>query len=229
MVRAQRLAGAVLAMLIAAAACQAPSAGARAQEGAPTGAVDGRPEAAPQPDPDSTPPGDLPAEDQSSQEDGGLYQYEEPEFGEARVSYPMMVLRTIGIMGAVIIGLFLLYRLLIKKRNRIVTDSRVVNVLATYPLAANRTIQVVDIAGKVLVLGVSDAAVNLITQVDDQETIDRIRLLSEQDRGGQGRFKDQLVRLLGGGFSQAGKTSRAGQVSQLSGYRRRIEKMRNME
>jgi flagellar biogenesis protein FliO len=222
MVRAQRLAGAVLAMVIAAAACQAPSASACAQAA-------GRPEAAPQADPDSTPPGDLPAEDQSSPEEGGLYQYEEPEFGEARVSYPMMVLRTIGIMGAVIIGLFLLYRLLIKKRNRIVTDSRVVNVLATYPLAANRTIQVVDIAGKVLVLGVSDAAVNLITQVDDQETIDRIRLLSEQERGGQGRFKDQLARLLGGGFSQAGKTSRPGQVSQLSGYRRRIERMQDMK
>jgi flagellar biogenesis protein FliO len=179
----------------------------------------------------------TPAENQTSQEqqppteteEQAPYQYEEPEFGENQVSYPMMVLRTIGIMGAVLIGLFLLYRLLIKRRNRIVTDSQVVNVLATYPLAANRTIQVVDIAGKILVLGVSDSAVNLITQVEDQETIDRIKLLSTQDQGGQGRFKDQLMRILGGGFSQPGKTSRPGQVSQLSGYRRRIERMRKME
>lgn len=221
----------VMLVLVIAAVCWLPPRSAPAQNRAEQSPAEQSPQEQYAADQPVGQPVDQPADqsvDQPGQEDEGPYQYEDPEFGGAQVSYPMMVLRTIGIMGAVLIGLFLLYRLLIKKRNRIVTDSQVVNVLATYPLAANRTIQVVDIAGQVLVLGVSEVSINLITPIEDQETIDRIKLLSAQERGGQGGFKEQLVRLLGGGFSPPGKNSRPGRVSQLSGYRKRIERMRRM-
>jgi flagellar biogenesis protein FliO len=171
-------------------------------------------------------------------EDGqGPYQYEDPDFGETQVSYPMMVLRTIAIMGVVIIGLYVLYRFVLKKKNRVAAESNIINVLATYPLAANRVIQVVDIAGQILVLGVADASVNLITRIDDQETIDRIKLLSSQEKKGGAGFKEQLFKLLGGGLpgsSQSSGNSAArglqpGSLSSLNSYKKRINRMRNME
>lgn len=149
------------------------------------------------------------------------YEYEDPEFNDQRVSYPLMVLRTVAVMGVIIIGIYFLFRLLIKKKKKLVTDSEVVKVLATFPLAANRIIQVVDIGGQVLVLGVSDSSINLITELQDQEVIDRIRLASSKEHGGGGTFKGTFMNLLGGKAF-----TKPGQISHLSGYRKRINRMR---
>lgn len=149
------------------------------------------------------------------------YEYEDPEFNDNRVSYPLMILRTIAVMGVIIIGIYFLFRLLIKKKNKLVTNSEVVEVLATYPLAANRIIQVVDIGGQVLVLGVSDSSINLITELQDKEVIDRIRLASSKEHGGAGTFRETFMNLLGGKAF-----TKPGQISHLSGYRKRINRMR---
>lgn len=149
------------------------------------------------------------------------YEYEDPEFNDQRVSYPLMVLRTVAVMGVIIIGIYFLFRLLIKKKKKLVTDSEVVKVLATFPLAANRIIQVVDIGGQVLVLGVSDSSINLITELQDQEVIDRIRLASSKEHGGGGTFRGTFMNLLGGKAF-----TKPGQISHLSGYRKRINRMR---
>ncbi len=151
------------------------------------------------------------------------YEYKEPDFGENRVSYPFLILRTLAVLGVIIVGIYLLFRLLLKNRNKIVTDSEIVKVLATYPLAANRVIQVVDIAGQVLILGVSDSSINLITEISDKEVIDRLRLVSSKESKGAVSFREQFFKLIGG------KTfSKAGQVSYLSGYKKRIDKMRKL-
>ena len=148
------------------------------------------------------------------------YEYEDPEFNDNRVSYPLMILRTIAVMGVIIVGIYFLFRLLIKKKSKLVTDSEVIKVLATYPLAANRIIQVVDIGGQVLVLGVSDSSINLITELQDQEVIDRVRLASSKERGAS-TFKETFMNMLGGKAF-----AKPGQISQLSGYRKRINRLR---
>jgi flagellar biosynthetic protein FliO len=151
------------------------------------------------------------------------YEYEEPDFGENKVSYPMLILRTVAVLGAIIVGLYLLFKFLVKNKSKIVTNSEVIKVLATYPLAANRMIQVVDIAGQVLVLGVSDSNINLITEVENKEVVDRIKLLSSKETNGTGSFKDQFFKLLGGkAFPNPG------QISNLSGYRKRINRFRKL-
>jgi flagellar protein FliO/FliZ len=149
------------------------------------------------------------------------YEYDDPEFNDTRVSYPLMILRTIAVMGVIIIGIYFIFRLLIKKKNKLITDSEVVKVLATYPLAANRIIQVVDIGGQVLVLGVSDSSINLITELQDKEVIDRIKLASSKEHGGAGTFRETFMNLLGGKAF-----TKPGQISHLSGYRKRINRMR---
>jgi flagellar biosynthetic protein FliO len=151
------------------------------------------------------------------------YEYEEPDFGENNVSYPMLILRTVAVMGAIIVGLYLLFKFLVKNKSKIVTNSDVIKVLATYPLAANRMIQVVDIAGQVLVLGVSDSNINLITEVEDREVVDRIKLMSSKETNNTGSFKDQFFKMLGGKAFQ-----NPGQISNLSGYRKRINRFRKL-
>jgi flagellar biosynthetic protein FliO len=151
------------------------------------------------------------------------YEYEEPDFGDNKVSYPMLILRTIAVLGAIIVGLYLLFKFLVKNKSKIVTNSEVIKVLATYPLASNRMIQVVDIAGQVLVLGVSDSNINLITEVEDKEVVDRIKLLSSKETQGTGSFKDQFFKMLGGKTFQ-----NPSQISNLTGYRKRINRFRKL-
>lgn len=149
------------------------------------------------------------------------YEYKEPEFGGNKTSYPFLILRTLVVLGVIIVGIYLLFRLLLKNKNKIVTDSEIIKVLATYPLAANRVIQVVDIAGQVLILGVSDSSINLITEINDKEVIDRIKLMSSQESRAATSFRDQFFKLIGGRT-----LSRPGQISYLSGYKKRIDRMK---
>jgi flagellar protein FliO/FliZ len=177
------------------------------------------------------PQGARPAQDDTAPREGAggagepaeqpAYDYEDPDFNEGRVSYPLMILRTIAVMGVIIIGIYFLFRLLLKNRNRLVTDSEIVTVLVTYPLAANRIIQVVDIGGQVLVLGVSESNINLITELEDQEVIDRIKLSSSKEKTGTATFRDTFMNLIGGKAF-----TKPGQISHLSSYKRRINRMR---
>jgi flagellar biosynthetic protein FliO len=151
------------------------------------------------------------------------YDYTEPEFGENRTSYPLLILRTVAVLAVIIIAIYLVFRFLLKGRNRAVSDTEMIKVLATYPISANRLIKVVDIAGKILVLGVTDSNINLITEVEDKEISDRIKLLSSKEVPGRGTFREQFVKLLGGRG-----VSKANDASYLRGYKDRINKMKKL-
>ena len=57
------------------------------------------------------------------------------------------------------------------------------------PLGPNRSVCVVELFGRVFVLGVTDASIHLITEIDDPETIEEIR--SAAPTGG-GVFQEQF-------------------------------------
>lgn len=151
------------------------------------------------------------------------YEYTEPDLGENRVSYSFLVLRTVVVLAAIVLGIYFLFRILLKSRNRLMSDTDIVKVLASYPLAANRFLQIVDIAGQILILGVTESNINLITTVEDKEVIDAIKLASSKKTVESGTFKEQFLKLLGGGAF-----ARPGKVSYLSGYKKRINKMKKL-
>jgi flagellar protein FliO/FliZ len=70
-------------------------------------------------------------------------------------------------------------------------------VLSTLPLGPNRGVYIVDVAGKVLILGVTDQNVNLIHEVTDPLQTDRLRnSLPEESKNQFDRmFQRQLTSL----------------------------------
>jgi flagellar biosynthetic protein FliO len=151
------------------------------------------------------------------------YEYTEPEFGENRLSYPMLVLRTIAVLAVIIVGIYLVFRFLVKKRHPFVRESEIIKVLAHFQIAANKSIQIVEIAEKMLVLGISDSNINLITTIEEKETIDRIRLLSSKESQGGGSFREQFLKLIGG------KTfPKSSQISYFDNYKKRINRMKKL-
>lgn len=53
-------------------------------------------------------------------------------------------------------------------------------VLQTIPLGQNKAVSIVDAAGKVLVLGVTDASIVLLTEVVDSTEVERLRMEAQQ-------------------------------------------------
>lgn len=77
----------------------------------------------------------------------------------------------------IMIGLFFLIVRYVKKKTGVVhTGSDLVQVIASIPLMPGKFLQIVDMAGKLLVLGVSEAGVHMITTIEDSVTADRIRI-----------------------------------------------------
>ena len=151
------------------------------------------------------------------------YQYKAPTFETGKISYPMLILRTIAVLAIIVIAIFVLFRILLKNKNKIITDSEIIKVLATFPLAANRIIQIVDIGGKILVLGVTDSNINLITTIEDKDIIDNIKLYYSKEKAEKTGFKDQFLKLLSGKVF-----NKTGQISYLDNYRKRIKRMKKM-
>ena len=175
-------------------------------------------------------PPSSPSETQTQSPEGEVgqaaapdYEYEEPEFGENRLSYPMLVLRTIAVLAVIVLGIYFVFRFLLKKRHPSIRESEIIKVLASFQIAANKSIQIVEIAEKMLVLGVSDSNINLITTIEEKETIDKIRLLSSKESQGGGSFRDQFLKLIGG------KTfPKSSQISYFDGYKKRINRMKKL-
>ena len=66
--------------------------------------------------------------------------------------------------------------------------------LSVTPLGPNRSLHIVDVAGRVMLLGTTDSNVNLLTEITAKEEIDRIRLESSRGpTGGEKNFQDFLA------------------------------------
>ncbi|MBE7439916.1 MAG: flagellar biosynthetic protein FliO [Spirochaetales bacterium] len=96
-------------------------------------------------------------------------------------SFFSVFLRFLG-FGALLLLFFVGTMRWIKRRNLLPTmfESDLLQVIARIPLMPGKTLQIVDLAGQILVLGVSDQSMDLILEVKNGELADRIRLWHSQ-------------------------------------------------
>jgi flagellar biogenesis protein FliO len=99
---------------------------------------------------------------------------------EERVSFIWTLLKTLVVLGLISVGLFYGIRLLAKRQGLQPKGENIVDVIAQVPIQQNKQIHLVKIADEILVLGVTDSNINLLSKIDDQYTIDKIHLLSSQ-------------------------------------------------
>jgi flagellar protein FliO/FliZ len=91
-----------------------------------------------------------------------------------------MLIKMIFVLGIFAGGFYYFYRFITKKSGIGLFGGEAVKVLSVAPLGQNKFLQVVDLAGKVLVIGVSDNAITLISEITEKDQIDRIRILSNR-------------------------------------------------
>ena len=109
---------------------------------------------------------------ESGQPDRGLFPKQEGP------SFFSVLLRFIGLM-ALFVGGFYLFTRYVKRKGHgafLGAQSDLVEVLVSVPLVQGKFIQIVDVAGQLMVVGVSEAGVQLLSQITDGLTADKIRL-----------------------------------------------------
>lgn len=128
--------------------------------------------------------------------EGNLYEYEKPVAEEE--SYAWLIFKTIIILAALVGAFYYFFRFVTKKSGIQTLGRDVIKILSMVPVGQNKYLQVIDLAGKIMVIGVSDSNINLITEINDKDEINRIRLLSSKSTPIQpGGFQEYIVKYIG--------------------------------
>jgi flagellar protein FliO/FliZ len=107
-----------------------------------------------------------------------LYTYEHPE--EDETSYGWMIVKTILVLGIFGAGFYFFFKYITKKGMIPNVGRSVVQTISITPVGQNKTLQVVEIAGRVLIVGVTEHQISLISEITAKDEIDRIRLQSSK-------------------------------------------------
>jgi len=115
---------------------------------------------------------------------------------------------TIVILSIFILALYMLFRFIKRKRDFGVGSGETVRVLARQSLGGSKTVDVVEVGRRVFVLGNADSAINLIAEINDEETLESLRQdFSRAGSANAGSFMDRLIQGLG-------RTRTAGSITQ---------------
>ncbi|GAB4426794.1 MAG: hypothetical protein OHK0011_08460 [Turneriella sp.] len=99
---------------------------------------------------------------------------------------------------AFLLGIFYaIFRLYKFKRELPEKSFSAVTSIYEYPLGTNQRLQIIEIAGRLMILGVSDNSIQLISEVTDKYTIDRIKLdCAEDNKQPRADFLAELSRAI---------------------------------
>ncbi|OGQ60489.1 MAG: hypothetical protein A3J24_05130 [Deltaproteobacteria bacterium RIFCSPLOWO2_02_FULL_53_8] len=107
-------------------------------------------------------------------------------------SYAYMLLKAVFSLAVVLalLGLFLymLKAFMKKTGSRGSASAKPVEVLGVYPLDYKKNLTVVDVAGEVIVLGVTPSSVNLVAKIENPAAMEELKRLGEASQTGLLRF-----------------------------------------
>lgn len=107
-------------------------------------------------------------------------------------SYAYMLLKAIFSLAVVLtlLGAFLYGLKAIMKRTALrgPASAKPVKVLGVYPLDYKKNLTVVDVAGEIIVLGVTPTSINIITRIENPEAAEELKRLGERAQTGLFRF-----------------------------------------
>ncbi len=90
-------------------------------------------------------------------------------------------------------GFYFFYRFISQKVGLNISGQEAIRTLSMVPVGPNKTLQIIDVAGKVFLIGVTDSSINMITEIREKDDIDRIRLLSSRSTPVQGKNFQEFV------------------------------------
>jgi flagellar protein FliO/FliZ len=160
--------------------------------------------------------------DQPKKEGDQLFgTYEAPKEEETSIGW--MSFKAILVFGLFGAGFYFFYKYITKRGLVPGIGRNVVQTIAISSVGPNKTIQVIDIAGKLYIVGVTDNGINLLSEVTSKDEIDRIRLLSSKSTLVETRrFQDFVSEQIGSLVSFIGKTKKGIERKKEMNTQRRV-------
>jgi flagellar protein FliO/FliZ len=103
------------------------------------------------------------------------------------------LIKVILVFGGLTAAMIFILKVMSKSRDSRFPVKGVMSILSSLPIAPNKQIQIVDVAGRLLVLGVADSGVNFLTEITSIDEKNRILKMKEEFEPSQENF---LVNLL---------------------------------
>lgn len=119
--------------------------------------------------------------------------------GAGAISFFGLIIRVIISLSIIGVLIYLVVRVFFKSQRWIAQGGEIIHVIDTCPLspvggvASNKYIQIVELGNCLLVLGISDHNINLLTKITEKETIDYIKTQSSKEVGLKGVTFNQLL------------------------------------
>jgi flagellar protein FliO/FliZ len=140
-------------------------------------------------------------------------------------------LRMIAVLALVLAVIYCVYRLMKRLAKPKIAESSAIKILASATLGPGKAIHIVALGSKAYLIGATDSSVNLVTEVEDKDLVDRLNLeatMSPPKAGSGGDFGEMLAGLLGarrrGGERKSGSGGSRGPGDFLAGQRERLRK-----
>ena len=106
----------------------------------------------------------------------------------------MTALKMISALGIVLGGMFIVFYFSKRFLNRAGSGSnqQLINIIASQYIGVKKNISLVQVPGAILVLGISNDTIRLLTKIEDQETLEKLRY---SETGSNLTFSDHLNRI----------------------------------
>lgn len=116
---------------------------------------------------------------------GDFLNYKDPTIPEppSLLASGWKMFYTLAMVLALMFFIFYVFKKVVLKNSVLGGNDKLVKVLSTGFLGPKKTIALVEVAGEVLVLGISDDNISLLTQIHDDERIEKIKSASASGIG----------------------------------------------
>jgi flagellar biosynthetic protein FliO len=106
----------------------------------------------------------------------------------------MTALKMISALGIILGGMFILFYFSKRFMNRDSSSSnqKLIKIIASQYIGVKKNISLVEVPGAILVLGISNDTIRLLTKIEDQETLEKLRY---SKTGSTPSFSDHLNRI----------------------------------
>ena len=94
-------------------------------------------------------------------------------------NWAYQIIKTIFGLAFVIIIIILVRKFLSYKNKFLGNDTGIIKLLYEYPIESGKKLQIIEVSNKLLLIGVSDAGIQLISEFKEQVFIDQIKLTSQ--------------------------------------------------
>lgn len=101
-------------------------------------------------------------------------------------------LRMVLVLGGVIAAIYGVFFLLKRVSNPRTQPDSLINVLSTQNLQGNRSLHLVEVGNEIFLIGSADGGVQLVSKIEENETLDAIHLYRSQMSAGTKSFQGAL-------------------------------------